>query len=92
MVFILFFLTFIIYKGGQHHQQKPIQQQVQYHQEVTPSKQSMKRRLISDDYSETSNAMDDAQSIEGKKCCKLIVTFFISFGIIRLYIKLFKYY
>ena len=27
----------------------------------------MKCRLISDDYSETSNAMDDAQSIEGKK-------------------------
>ena len=27
----------------------------------------MKCRLISDDYSETSNAMDDAQSIEGKQ-------------------------
>ena len=54
-------------EGAQHHQQKPIQQQIQYHQEVTPSKQSLKCRLISDDYSETSNAMDDAQSIEGKK-------------------------
>ena len=27
----------------------------------------MKCRLISDDFSETSNAMDDAQSIEGKQ-------------------------
>ena len=47
-----------------HHQQKL--PQAQYHQEVTPSKQSMKCRLISDDYSENSTAMDDAQSLEGK--------------------------
>ena len=48
----------------------------------------MKCRLISDDFSETSNAMDDAQSIEGKQivcdakcriCVKDIFGYFLLF-------------
>ena len=66
-LFLMFCLPFGKNEGTQHQQQKIQQQQVQYYQEVTPSKQSLKCRLISDDYSETSNAMDDAQSNEGKK-------------------------
>ena len=58
-------------KGYQHHQTL---QQVQYYQDVPHHKQSLKCRLISDQHSENSSTMDDAQSIEGKTHTKCNIT------------------
>ena len=59
------FNKIFIYDKGVIHQGK--YQQSQFHEEVTPSKQSLKARLISDDFLENGNqALDDVQSIEGK--------------------------